>query len=351
MEILSRSYRLSNRPLSTGNSNPPALVKALQRDLRALGYLSEGIDGWYGPATCAAVRSLQYDLTHPKPVPAAGPVRVADYSRERVHAVDGAVDRALVDCIAEMMADDKFPKLPRSANATQENKRVLASLKSMGSSGVPVPFLLAILEQESGFRHFSVPQGQDEDDYVTVGLDRNDARNPDRITSRGYGVGQYTFFHHPPTPSEIAEFILDPVANTLHIVSSFKEKFEGAVLASDARCRADDRIQEVGEQPLRTCRYNVADARYMTDCQACMRQAGLQTILAGITALFAGSSQRYRATKYHRETRYINVPIRANILCDWPYAARRYNGSGVDSYHYQTQVLLKVLSGPQLPNW
>ena len=39
---------------------------------------------------------------------------------------------------------------------------------------------------------------------------------------------------------------------------------------------------------------------------------------------------------------YDAVPVRAKIGCDWPYAVRRYNGSGVNSYHYQTRIMRKV---------
>jgi hypothetical protein len=40
------------------------------------------------------------------------------------------------------------------------------------------------------------------------------------------------------------------------------------------------------------------------------------------------------------------VPDRAALGCDWPYAVRRYNGSGVDSYHYQFQVLERLTKPP-----
>ena len=40
------------------------------------------------------------------------------------------------------------------------------------------------------------------------------------------------------------------------------------------------------------------------------------------------------------------VPNRATLGCDWPYAVRRYNGSGVDSYHYQFQVLKRLTRPP-----
>jgi hypothetical protein len=47
--------------------------------------------------------------------------------------------------------------------------------------------------------------------------------------------------------------------------------------------------------------------------------------------------------QYYPTADYSGVPDRAEFLCDWPYAVRRYNGSGVDSYHYQTHVLLNLL--------
>ena len=36
------------------------------------------------------------------------------------------------------------------------------------------------------------------------------------------------------------------------------------------------------------------------------------------------------------------MPIRARFECDWPYAVRLYNGGGMDSFHYQAQVLLNL---------
>ena len=41
-----------------------------------------------------------------------------------------------------------------------------------------------------------------------------------------------------------------------------------------------------------------------------------------------------------------SLPDRAEFPCDWPYAARRYNGDGLDSYHYQTQVLQRLSNQP-----
>jgi peptidoglycan hydrolase-like protein with peptidoglycan-binding domain len=55
--------------------------------------------------------------------------------------------------------------------------------------------------------------------------------------------------------------------------------------------------------------------------------------------LYRGAPETPHPTRYHPETSYTRVPERATLGCDWPYAVRRYNGSGVDSYHYQYQVL------------
>ena len=57
------------------------------------------------------------------------------------------------------------------------------------------------------------------DNCVTIGLDRNNSANPAAITSRGFGIGQYTLFHHPPTADEVAGVIADPVENVQQAVS------------------------------------------------------------------------------------------------------------------------------------
>jgi hypothetical protein len=39
------------------------------------------------------------------------------------------------------------------------------------------------------------------------------------------------------------------------------------------------------------------------------------------------------------------VPDRADFQCDWPYAVRRYNGGGPNSFNYQAIILLNLLEG------
>ncbi len=340
------SYLIPGVRWSRGGRAAAPAVKDLQRDLRRLGYLATGIDGDFGKGTEQAVRALQHDLLFNSGNGSDGsaPVRIRDFNRGRVPAVDGIADEKLAGAMAEMLAEPRFPKLPASADPAGENRKIAQDLESMPSTRVPVPFLIGILKQESGLKHFCEPTPANEDSFVVVGLDRNAAGTP-AITSRGFGVGQYTLFHHPPTEAEVTGLILDARANTGAAVRELEDKFLRFVNGSTPGTRSDDRQVEHGRRALRRCKYAPSDPRYMTACRGCLASAGTVTIKAGLTRLYAGAARVYEPTQYHAETEYPGVPIRAAIDCDWPYAVRRYNGGGMDSYHYQTQVLLRVLNG------
>ena len=322
-----------------------ALVKELQRDLRCLGYGTGPFDGIYGPGTTQAVQALQFDLLNNNGASSAAdgnaPVSIQSYNNGRVTSVTGVVDQGTAASIAAMLADAAFPKVPSSADPVSDNLAALAAISQLQPSPVPLPFLMAILEQESGRRHYHVPGTGDTDSFITTGIDRNDPAHPFAITSRGFGIGQYTLFHHPPTAAEVAEVIADPVRNVSQTVSQLSDKFNHFVNGATPDTRADDRIAEVGTGPLRTCRYPAGDPRSMSDCAQCMSSAGQMNIVAGVTPFYAGCAETYAATQYHAGS-YANVPVRANLLCDWAYAVRRYNGSGVNSWDYQAEVLLRV---------
>lgn len=324
-----------------------SLVRDLQRDLRSLGYYSATIDGVFLSMTTRAVSALQYDLLNNAGNSSSGdgsaPVAITSYNNGRVNAITGVVNQNLVGCISDMLGDMAYPKVPSSGSATADNQRALDAVAAMGSSKVPFPFLYGILMQESGCQHFHVPSSSNPDSFVTVGLDANDRENPCHITSRGFGIGQFTLFHHPPTPDEINNFIGDPVKNVGQAINELLEKFNRYV--NGPADQADDRIHEVGDGPLRICIYPPTDARYMKDCLACLQNARTQNIIAEETLVYPGSSMTYAHTQYH-EGSYDEVPIRAKIPCDWPYAVRRYNGSGPNSYDYQAEVLSKILNAP-----
>jgi peptidoglycan hydrolase-like protein with peptidoglycan-binding domain len=331
--------------LGIGAAAPRDLVRALQRDLRALGYLKAGLDGRFGPATAAAVRALQHDLlfNDGRGRDGAAPVAMQAFNQDRVIAADGLVDERLAACIEALLDDARVPKLPRSDTPVADNRRALDAVRALdaGDVPVPVPFLLAVLAQESGLMHFRVPNGTDLDDFIVVGLDHGDDARPDHITSRGYGIGQYTLFHHPPRAEEVAGVMTDPPLNVRRAVRELREKFDHFVVGASSGARADDRMAEIGPGPLRACRYPVTDARFQRDCHNCAREAPTVSIETGMPC-FPGSGEPFRPTHAHAETAYKVVPDRAQFGCDWPYAVRRYNGGGVDSYHYQAQVLKRL---------
>jgi hypothetical protein len=321
-------------------------VRDLQQDLRSLGYGKGPIDGVFGPGTGNAVQALQFDLMNNDGSSSSGdgsaPVAVKNYNNGTVTSLTGIVDQGLVACISAMLADPAFPRLPSSPNPAADNQSAIAAVTSMASPPVPIPFLMAILMQESACMHFQVPSAANSDNCVTIGLDRNNSANPAAITSRGFGIGQYTLFHHPPTADEVAGVIADPAQNVRQAVSDLSGKFNNYVNGATSNTQADDRIAEVGTGPLRICQYQPSDTRYMADCANCLASATLTNITSGVTPVYAGSQLTYGQTQYHKGS-YQNVPVRANIPCDWPYAVRRYNGGGVNSYDYQAEVLLRVL--------
>jgi hypothetical protein len=333
------------------SSNPAFSQQTLdlQRDLRSLGYAKGPIDGVYGSSTIKAVQALQYDLLHNDGLSSGGdgqaPVAMRNYNKGKVNALTGSVDQDLASCIVAMLNDPAYPKIPTSGDPVADNASAVAAIKAMTPSPVPIPFLIAILEQESGCCHYHVPHEANTDSFVTVGLDCNNPATPVAITSRGFGIGQFTLFHYPPTQSEMNNQITDPVRNVNQAVSDLSDKFTHFVAGNTSETLSDDRVADFGHGPLRRCQYSPTDPKYMTDCCACLSTAVSINIQSGVTSLFAGSANTYQKTQYHKGN-YSNIPIRSAIPCDWPYAVRRYNGSGPNSYDYQCEVLLRILDRP-----
>ena len=322
-------------------------VSDLQEDLRKLGYLKKNIDGKFGPGTELAVKALQYDLLYNAGASTANdglaPVRVIDYNRGRISDVTRILDFKLAACISDMLNDPDFPKLPNTADPRTENKKIIEIMKEIPGTRSPIPFIMGILKQESGLKHFHEPTGLDKDTYIVIGQDTN-ASLKYNITSRGYGAGQYTLFHHPPRPEEIDDFMLNVEKNIQKAREELRYKFDYFVNGNTSGTMADDRIVECGQGALRICKYQSDDSRYMRDCKQCMADAGQYDIQVGITPWYVGSRYIYTTTQYYKALSYTSVPIRKNVGCDWPYAARRYNGYGVNSYHYQTRVLKNIFN-------
>jgi len=198
-----RPYRRPGLQLQPRSGPPDPLVKALQEDLRSLGDLRADIDGEFGAGTSSAVRALQCDLLNAGQHGRDGdaPVALRTFNQGRVSGVTGIVDERLAACIEDVLDDHRVPVLPRAADPVHANADALARIQQLTGLPVPRAFLLAIFLQESGGMHYRVPNGGNDDDFIVVGLDRNDPGHPDHVTSRGYGIGQYTLFHNPRPPT------------------------------------------------------------------------------------------------------------------------------------------------------
>ncbi len=341
--MANQSYAVDGLVLGQSN-NFSQQVQDLQRDLRSLGYVKGPIDGLYGNGTINGVKALQWDLMNKDDTALGAPVAITSYKTGSITQVTGSVDQGLVACIGAMLDDDNFTKVPSSNDPRGDNAKTLAAVKAMQKCPVPMTHLLAILQQESSQMHFQVPSRGNIDSFVVIGLDHADTQNLFRITSRGYGIGQYTLPYHPAKPGDVTAFILDPVGNLGTSISVLQDKFNNWVLGRDSAHTASDRIAEAGSGPLRACQYGQGDARYLTDCANCMAAATpLLQITAGQTLWYAGApaSAVYQKTQYHIGS-YSNVPDRSKIPCDWAYAVRRYNGAGPDSYSYQAEFLQKL---------
>jgi putative peptidoglycan binding protein len=338
------------KPLAKDAANDPALVRALQRDLRSLGYLRGGIDGEFGEGTLQAVQGLQFDLLNNSGEShkddGRAPVALMDFnldpadSRTRlVGQVTGVVDDATARCLDRMLADPRVAKLPNSGDPVTANRRAMVAIAGFPSPVAPSPFIAAIVRQESNAQHYHAAPN-DEDQFVVVGLDHGNKNAPEQITSRGFGIGQYTVFHYPPRADEVNTFIVDPLNNVQQAFRGLRDKFDHFVV--DPKEGADDRKAEHPTLPLRLCVYKASDARYLRDCRNCAVSARKLDIYPG-TPVYAGATLKYEPDQYYASATHLGVPDRADFPCDWPYAARRYNGAGNDSYHYQARVLMNLL--------
>ncbi len=137
----------------------------------------------------------------------------------------------------------------------------------------------------------------------------------------------------------------DVGGNLQKAAEELREKFDGFVNGPTSGTQADDRLAEFGTEALRPCKFAADDARFMKDCKNCAQDAGVHDIVENVTLWFDGTTDIYHSTRYYDYGRldFSGVPVRAKFECDWPYAVRRYNGSGPNSFSYQALVLKKLL--------
>jgi hypothetical protein len=142
LQIMSLLYQKPGLELSRALANEADLVRALQRDLRALGYLRDGIDGEFGAGTEKAVRALQYDLLNNNGESRAddgvAPLALTQINTVggslQITTVTGVVDQAFVNCLAALLSDERVPKLPSAVDPTGENAKVAAEIAGVRRS-------------------------------------------------------------------------------------------------------------------------------------------------------------------------------------------------------------------------
>ena len=294
-------------------------MKALQQDLRRLGYLKSGIDGQFGEGSdkrrpvAAALACL------PTPSPTAAtvmrPQPLKAFNRGRVASVTGVCDQGLVVCIEDMLADHRLPTLPRSDDPARANRDAFAALQTLVGLRVPRPFLLAILLQESDGQHFRTPTGANADDFIVVGLDRNDQGHPRphhlaRVRHRAvHRCGSTT----PPRADEVASFMLDPVRQRPAGGRRAEREIRDLRQRTNAGATGGRSAGRGGSGALRRCRYGPDDARYMLDCVRCAAESRVN--IGTTTPLHPKTTETLQPTPAPTPEieSYRNVPDRAKL--------------------------------------
>lgn len=180
------------------------VVRAVQVDLRKIGYLHSGVDGVFRLDAKVTIRALQYNLINNQGLSSIengdAPVTVVTVNigtdGTLVQCVTGIFDQNVPNCFANMIADDREPKLAEGDDPVVANEQAVDAIVAHVDQSRPFIFDIAITHQESGGKLFAVPFGADLDHLATIGLDRN-GQFLDRLTTRGYDIDQYTLFHHP----------------------------------------------------------------------------------------------------------------------------------------------------------
>jgi len=269
----------------------------------------------------SAVKSLKWELINNRSLS-----RFGNYS-----AVNDTVTNALVVTMESMVQDPEIGVVYGTKDYEGANSKVELRIKGFSSEEFPQPLMGAILYEETGLRWFR-PDG-----YPTIGLDFNDKSNPERITSRGFFVSQRTLFKYPVDQSRIDS--MDSLDEDLNFFSRHLEnKYKKYIVSSKPSVRDDLRLESFSKSELRGCKYSPDDSKYMIDCKNCVEGLKRRDYPLGVR-LAKGSSWKLRKTRYHKRDGYKNMPDFKEFPCDYLFAIRRYNGGGINSFHYLMQVL------------
>jgi len=161
-----RTYLVPGLKMTVGAAGPPQTKSAPCSATCAPSTTSEPeLTELSALALRFSVKALQHDLltNDGKGKDGTAPVRIKDYNKGRVPAVTGVVDFGLAQCTSDMLDDPNFPTLPFADDPVAKSQELISTLRAMPSPPAPIPFLLGILMQESGLKHFREPKGADQD--------------------------------------------------------------------------------------------------------------------------------------------------------------------------------------------
>lgn len=246
--------------------------------------------------------------------------------------IDGVESPELLNIVEKMWEDPSIPVVSKVNNPDQANDQISSIMKTSLSKVFPNPLALAVLKQETHWKWFR------SDGYPTVGLDFNNKSQPYVITSRGLFLSQRTIFNYPFPQESLDSF--DSVSEDLKfVINALDLKYKRYVVSADVRARDDLRFKSFGDQPLRGCKYEQSDERFMKDCKNCVWSGKLKDYKEGKSLIDVPGKWVLKPSIYHRNKDYLGYPDYEDFPCDYVYAIRRYNGSGVNSFHYLMRVL------------
>lgn len=275
-----------------------------------------------------AVKSLQHEILSND--------SLKKFNQGRVTAVDGESSLGILAVLQDMSKSPSLARLSPALNPSKGNQAMKERLSGYLNSKFPTPLVMAVLTQETNLKWYR------KDGYPLVGLDYNSDEDY-IITSRGLFYSQRTIFSYPISKKEF-DSMNDLESDMEFFFDHIFGKYQNFVVSSSAKARDDLRysVPEFKDLDLRGCKYEESDSKYMKDCKACLKECPSKDYLMG-DSLLGNGRWIIKPTHYHRIQDYEGFPDFHHFPCDYVFTIRRYNGSGINSFHYLMRVLAHLL--------
>lgn len=246
--------------------------------------------------------------------------------------LDGERTHVLREALKKMWDCSDIPRITKVDNPSEANSKIREIIENKLKSSFPKPLVLAVLEQESNLMWYR------KDGYPTIGLDYNNKVQPYVITSRGLFLSQRTVFDYPFKQEQLNQY--DSVEVDLNfVVDLLNLKYDKFIVSKDPKTNDDLRSSSFGSEDLRGCKYETSDSRYKSDCKNCVWSGDLRDYKKDRSVLGDKKQWVLKSSQYHKIKQYLQFPDYSKFPCDYLFSIRRYNGSGINSFHYLMRVL------------